>query len=233
SPAEVLLHRIAVVEGERTTELVRGLNDTGLAAHPISAGKLHTLIAGLVVFEEHTEPSVMAEALRLLRRRQTPVGALVLAGDDARMASERLEVADAALPASSPLPLIVAQLRALARLLATEPPMGEPEVITVRDLTIDLEHREVRTGGRSIELTPTEFLILALLARRRGVVSHADIFREIHGDEIANERDVKNMVKVHMWRLRAKLAEALPGRDVVINVRGFGYLLERRLRPSG
>jgi hypothetical protein len=71
-PAEVLLHRIAVVEGEHAAELVSGLNEAGLPARSVGAGKLHGLIAGLVVFEEHTEPKVVAEALRLLRRRQTP-----------------------------------------------------------------------------------------------------------------------------------------------------------------
>jgi DNA-binding response OmpR family regulator len=43
-----------------------------------------------------------------------------------------------------------------------------------------------------------------------------------------NEREAKNMLKVHIWRLRAKLAEALPDTTMIVTVRGFGYLLERR-----
>jgi two-component system, OmpR family, response regulator RpaB len=123
--------------------------------------------------------------------------------------------------------MVALQLRALARLIATDPPAGEPETITVRNLTIDLVQRLVRAGTQEVDLTPTEFLLLAHLARRRGVVSHTELVRELHGG-ILNEREAKNMLKVHIWRLRAKLAEALPDTNLIVTVRGFGYLLERR-----
>jgi DNA-binding response OmpR family regulator len=123
--------------------------------------------------------------------------------------------------------MVALQLRALARLIATDPPAGEPETITVRNLSIDLVQRVVRAGNQVVDLTPTEFLLLAHLARRRGVVSHTELVGELHGG-ILNEREAKNMLKVHIWRLRAKLAEALPGINMIVTVRGFGYLLERR-----
>jgi DNA-binding response OmpR family regulator len=102
-------------------------------------------------------------------------------------------------------------------------------MVSVRGITIDLERREVRLGGRPLALTPTEFRILALLARKRGVVPHGELFHEIHAYEVS-EQEAKDTLKVHIWRLRAKLAGVVPDSNLIVNVRGFGYLLERRAR---
>jgi DNA-binding response OmpR family regulator len=101
-------------------------------------------------------------------------------------------------------------------------------VITIRDLAIDLGRREVRARDKQLALTPTEFRILAHLAKRPGrVVSHGEIFSEVHGYAVT-DNEAKDILKVHIWRLRSKLAEAMPGPSPIVNVRGFGYLLERR-----
>ncbi|MGD9891998.1 MAG: winged helix-turn-helix domain-containing protein [Dehalococcoidia bacterium] len=226
-PAEVLLNRIVVVDGPRSADLVAGLTTSGMQARAVSAESLQSLIAGLVVVEEASDHPTAGAILQVLRRRRAAVAAVALADLDRCGVAFLSDLADVVLPAGSSVEVVALQLRSLARLIATDPPSGEPETITVRNVTIDLVQRLVRAGNRVIDLTPTEFLLLAHLARRRGVVSHAELVGELHGG-IMNEREAKNMLKVHIWRLRAKLAEALPDTNLIVTVRGFGYLLERR-----
>jgi DNA-binding response OmpR family regulator len=227
-PVDVLLERVVVVAGDRADEVVAGLGAAGISARAVSAPSVATMIAGLAVLPPGPETSVAIEALATHRRRGAAVGGILLADAGPAECEAWLDAgADAVLPTSSSISLLAAQLRALARLLGTDPPGAEPEIITVRGITIDLERREVRAGGRTLGLTPTEFRILAMLARKRGVVSHGELFREIHGYDVSDQ-EAKDILKVHIWRLRAKLAAAVPDNNAIVNVRGFGYLLERR-----
>jgi two-component system, OmpR family, response regulator RegX3 len=188
-----------------------------------------SLIAGLVIVTEGPDLAAIEPAIVDLRRRAAAVALVVLRTDGAGDATALAEIADVVLDAETPPRILAAQLRALARLIALEPPTTNPEVVNVRGITIDLDRREVRVGGRPLALTPTEFRILALLARKRGVVTHGELFREIHAYEVSDQ-EAKDILKVHVWRLRAKLAEIVPDSHLIVNVRGFGYLLERRAR---
>ena len=228
APAEALLSRVVVVQGPRAADLAAELGVLGIGARTVHAEALATMIAGLVVCEDGEELLAAAEALAGARRRQAAVACVALSDrTPSELADLLLGAADVVLPSAAPASAVAAQLRALARLLATEPPSAEPEIVTVRNISIDLERHEVRAGGRLLNLTPTEFRILSLLARKRGVVSHGELFRELHGYDVSDQ-EAKDILKVHIWRLRAKLAEAVPDSNPIVNVRGFGYLLEKR-----
>jgi DNA-binding winged helix-turn-helix (wHTH) protein len=135
---------------------------------------------------------------------------------------------DAWLPADAPAVAVAAQLRVLCRLVAAATRPSEPDTVQVRNVSVDMQRCEVAIGDRGVTLTPTEFRIVAYLARRPGrVVSHAELFREVHGYD-ASEQEAKDILKVHIWRLRNKLTAAGADGDLIVNVRGFGYLLERR-----
>jgi len=219
---------VVVIADGRADELVAGLAAAGLGARVVSSPAVSTLIAGLVVVADGADAQIALDALSQHRRRGAAVAGVLLTDERPDAIPRRLEDgADAVLPAAAGAPAVATQLRTLARLLATEPPSAEPEVITVRGISIDLERREVRAGGRALNLTPTEFRILAMLARKRGVVSHGELFQEIHGYDVSDQ-EAKDILKVHIWRLRAKLATAAPESNPIVNVRGFGYLLERR-----
>ena len=227
---EMLLQRVVVVDGRRSGAILAELAAEEITARRVDIAALQTLIAGLVVFEVGERLEEITAALQAHRRRQAPVAALAL-GDlrSAATTATLRESARAGLPGSSSGGVVSARLRVYVSLLATPPPSDEPEVIRVRNFEIDLERREVRAGGRLVPLTPSEFRILALLARRPGrVVSLNEIFYELHG-HLAPEQEVKDNLKVHMWRLRAKLADVDPDVHAIVNVRGFGYMLERRL----
>ncbi|MBT9163377.1 MAG: Response regulator MprA [Chloroflexi bacterium] len=95
-------------------------------------------------------------------------------------------------------------------------------VIRVGNLEIDIERREVRRGGRQIDLTTREFDLLRLLAQYTGKpLSRELIIQRVWGYEFEGETDP---VKVYINFLRRKL-NAEGEADLIHSVRGFGYAL--------
>jgi DNA-binding response OmpR family regulator len=83
-------------------------------------------------------------------------------------------------------------------------------------VTIDVATREVRIGGRSVELTPREFALLETLMRHAGqVLSQAQLLDQVWGYDRGPS---SNVVEVYVGYLRKKLR-----RDVVETIRGAGY----------
>lgn len=136
------------------------------------------------------------------------------------------------LPAEVSVVAVAAQVRSLCRLVSGAVRAQEPQVVAIRGVTIDLQRREVTVGERVVPLTPTEFRIIAHMAQQPGrVVSHNELFRDVHGYD-ASEQEAKDILKVHISRLRTKLSQAGMDEELIVTVRGFGYLLERRT-PRG
>ena len=122
---------------------------------------------------------------------------------------------------------LLARMRVALR-HAREAGASSPEpVVEIGPLRIDLDQREVRRDGLPVRLTPTEFRLLAYLARHAGrVVTHAQILREVWGGSSSAE---PHHVRVHMADLRKKI-EAEPARPkFLLTELGVGY----RLRDSG
>ena len=86
-------------------------------------------------------------------------------------------------------------------------------------LRVNLTGREVEAGGTAVPLTPTEYQICELLARRPGqVFSRAQIREAVLGwDSDADD----SAVSMHVSRARRKLAAA--GADPIATVWGMGY----------
>ncbi len=91
-------------------------------------------------------------------------------------------------------------------------------------IVVDVSTRQARVRGQALELTPTEFDLLAALLRRPGVVfSRAQLLDIARGQA----QDVSDRtVDTHIKNLRRKLAERWPGEDVIHSVYGVGYRLE-------
>jgi two-component system phosphate regulon response regulator PhoB/two-component system alkaline phosphatase synthesis response regulator PhoP len=88
-------------------------------------------------------------------------------------------------------------------------------------VSIDLDRHEVEVEGNKVELTPTEFRILELLASRRGRIQSRDqILTHLWGDE---KYVIDRTVDVHIRHLREKLGKAA---HLIKNVRGAGYRVE-------
>lgn len=123
---------------------------------------------------------------------------------------------------------LVSTLGAAALELAgeAEPPSPVPaptvgEAIHLGDLTVDVTGHTATLAGRPLDLTPTEFDLLVVLARDAGrVLSHRELVRAIRGYE-AEDWEAREIVRYHVHGLRSKLGDA----DYVKTVRGVGYRL--------
>lgn len=97
------------------------------------------------------------------------------------------------------------------------------ETLTVGNLTIDLAAREVRVGDRSVELTRTEFDVLAALASQpRRAFSRDQLTQQVWGPAWFGD---SHLVDVHVGHVRRKLGDDPATPVYVQTVRGYGYRL--------
>ncbi|MEZ4694978.1 MAG: response regulator transcription factor [Rhodothermales bacterium] len=112
---------------------------------------------------------------------------------------------------------LLARIRSLLRRASLEPPM---RTLTDGALQLERDARVCRIGEQAVDLTPTEFDLLAYLLSRRGQAVHRDdILDAVWG---RNETPIPNAVDVYVGYLRRKLAAVgVPNR--IESVRGIGY----------
>jgi DNA-binding response OmpR family regulator len=208
-------------------ELVRGL------VRETATSLIHKHDAHLIVLVALPFQGWHLQLLRDLRTWQSPPYSLAIAGSDP---SDSIALLEAGADACCAYPLeagvCAAQLLALERRArAGIESAPAPDTVRVRDLTIDFTRFHVTLGGAQLLLTPAEFRILSTLARRAGkVVPASVIFREALNYDASSQQS-KDILKVHVRRIRNKIREAGGADDYLCNVRGFGYLLERRAQP--
>lgn len=118
---------------------------------------------------------------------------------------------------------LVARIQALQRRGSAQ----EPEKLSAADLEIDLLTHKVTRGGRVIDLTQKEFLLLSFMAQRIGQILSRTAIAE-HVWDINFDSDT-NFVDVAIRRLRSKLDDPFPLK-LIHSVRGVGYVLDRRSR---
>ena len=108
---------------------------------------------------------------------------------------------------------LLSRVRALLR-------RGGAEVMESRGISLDLAHLSVKKDGETVLLTPTEFQILSVLLRNRGIiVTRAQLLDRVW-DSDGNYID-DNTLSVHISRLREKIGAA-----AIVTVRGVGYRWE-------
>jgi len=90
---------------------------------------------------------------------------------------------------------------------------------------IDLDNRRVTRQGKPVDLTPTEFRLLACLVENAGrVLSHEQLLTQVWGYEYTGDT---GYVKRYIWYLRQKLEEDPSNPKHIITERGFGYSFQR------
>jgi DNA-binding response OmpR family regulator len=105
-------------------------------------------------------------------------------------------------------------------------PPGRPErFATVRDLTVDRQKHVASMGGQPLDLTPTEFKILACMMETPDEVwSPQDLVRRAQGYD-TDAWGARAIIRVHIRRLRKKIEEDPSNPTYIINVRGVGYFV--------
>jgi DNA-binding response OmpR family regulator len=223
------LLKILIVEDEsRLAEVLRrGLREEGFAVEHAANG----LRGEEMIMSAHYDAVVLDvmlpglngfDVLRRIRAKGSKVPVLILtarSGLDDRVRGLDLG-ADDYLPKPFAFKELMARLRAISRRPAVEP----QNRLLIADLEIQLGSREVRRGGKLIDLSSREFALLEFLVRRKGLV----LTRSMILDHVwASDYDYdggSNLVDVYINYLRKKVDHGNPIK-LIHTVRGAGYVL--------
>jgi heavy metal response regulator len=219
--------RVLVVEDEPgIAQFIRqGLSEAGYAvdvAHDGQEGLDYAVAAeyDVLVLDILLPKLDGLRVLRVLRDRgaKTPV-LLLTAKDSVEDRVQGLDVgADDYLVKPFAFPELVARLRALLR----RPPLQMDTLLHLGDLAMDTARREVRRGGRLIELSPREFTLLEYLMRHPGhVLTRTQIAEHVWNFDFLSD---SNVVDVYIGYLRRKIDRGF-AHPLLHTVRGVGYRL--------
>jgi DNA-binding response OmpR family regulator len=118
---------------------------------------------------------------------------------------------------------LMARVRNVLRRAGKSEPLGK--ILKVADIILDRNSREVLVGERSIDLTPSEFDLLAALMTTPGrVFSRLDLLDVIQG---VRYEGYERTIDTHIKNLRAKLEEDPRNPQHVETVYGVGYRLNK------
>ena len=151
---------------------------------------------------------------RIQQERPVPVLMLTAKDDESDLLVGLAVGADDYITKPFSMKELVARVQVILRRAtrAIEP----PERLLLGDVVLDVGRRRVERDGDAIHLTPTEFDLLAFLARRPGVVFPRDaLLAEVWG---YTDGSGPRTVDSHVRSIRRKL-----GNDVVRTVHGVGY----------
>ncbi len=222
--------RILIVEDEIKTAsyLSKGLTESGFVVDVAHKGDdgLHLALTSdydLIVLDvslpERSGWSIISELRR--QGRETP--ALFLTARDA--VEDRIRGLELGADDYLVKPFVFSELLVRIRTILRRGPMRQPEVIEIDDLRIDLLRHKAMRGGERLDLTPKEFALLSLLARRQGEV----LSRSLIADQVwdMNFDSDTNVVDVAVRRLRTKVDDPFP-KKLIHTIRGVGSVLEAR-----
>lgn len=222
--------RLLVVEDEAKTAafLRKGLTEAGFVVdvHGTAVDGLfhainldYDLVLLDVMLPDGDGWSVLGEMRRA--GRTTPV--ICLTARDA--VSDRVRGLELGADDYVVKPFAFSELLARIRTVLRRGPDRKAEVLRVADLEVDVARHRARRAGQKLDLSPKEFVLLALLARCTGeVLSRTTIAEQVWDASFDSD---SNVVDVAIRRLRQKVDEPF-GERLVHTVRGVGYVLERR-----
>ena len=126
-------------------------------------------------------------------------------------------------------PVQLAELTARVRALLRRRNPEQAEVLRFADIELDTGSRMARRGKREIELSTTEYELLALFMRRpRQVLTRDIIMERVWGYDFGG---ASNVLEVYVGYLRGKL-EAGGEPRLIHTVRGAGYVLREKSEKS-
>jgi len=220
--------KILVVEDDKTVGqyVKRGLTEAGFNADLVGDGAegLRLSAGGhydMLVLDLRLPALSGLEVLRTLRDRGAGIPVLVLTAQDA--VDFKVQALKMGADDYVTKPFSLEELLARVEALGRRPKAIVPPVLRVADLTLDTGSREVRRGGRLIELTPKEYAVLEYLMRHHGRVMSRTLITEYAWDYHFDPGT--NIVDVVITRLRKKIDHAREPK-LIHTVRGVGYVVK-------
>ena len=117
-----------------------------------------------------------------------------------------------------------ARIQSVLRRAAWGAPDGSEETYSDDYLTVDLAARRVSVQGEAVELTPTEFRLLAYLVENGNrVLTYGQLLQNVWGWEYTDDFDY---IRVYVWRLRKKIEQDAKNPRYIRTEHGVGYRFE-------
>jgi two-component system alkaline phosphatase synthesis response regulator PhoP len=124
---------------------------------------------------------------------------------------------------------LLARVRAVLR--RASPTAAPPDILRASDVVLDRAHRKVHVAGRAVDLTPSEFELLAILIAAPGrVYARSELLERLQGETYAG---VERTIDVHVRNLRSKLEPDLARPRYVQTVFGVGYRFQTDAASPG
>jgi len=106
-----------------------------------------------------------------------------------------------------------------------EPAAGQVRFLERGGLIVDFMRHVITLDGHLLELSPTEFDLLAhLVSEAPRVISPQELVREVQGYE-SEPWEARDIVRYHVYRVRRKIKASTGRTDVIRTVRGVGYTI--------
>jgi two-component system, OmpR family, KDP operon response regulator KdpE len=219
--------RILVVEDDRAlrTVLVGALESGGYVVEPAADGSV-----GVQALKAKSFDVVVLDiglpfvdgwhVLSTLEGRRVPSVIVISARGDQADKVRALDMgADDYLAKPFGSDELLARIRAVLR--RAKPPVLVPLVVHLAQVTVDLSNHSVLKDGREVRLSPTEYLLLAELARHEHeVMDYRTLLHSVWGPAYGDER---HYLRVFIQRLRLKLEDDPAHPEVIQTVPGRGY----------
>ena len=114
---------------------------------------------------------------------------------------------------------LVARVRAVFRRVDVR--STPSEVVRVADVTLDIPRMQAKVGNRSVELTSTEFELLAMMMRQPGrVFTRGQLLDAVRGEAVES---LDRVIDAHIKNLRRKLERDPGNPSYLLTVYGVGY----------
>ena len=126
-------------------------------------------------------------------------------------------------------PFAFSELLARVRALLRRPLAADSLVLEADDILIDISRRVASRGGRALDLSPKELMVLEYLVRHAGLTVTRDMIGEAVWGKDYNA--MSNIVEVFINRLRQKI-ELVNQPSVIVTIRGSGYMLRPNLHAT-
>jgi DNA-binding response OmpR family regulator len=162
------------------------------------------------------------DVCRTLRRESSvPIIMLTARAEEAdRLIGLELGADDYVVKPFSPREVV---LRVRAILRRVEGEVATSEVLQAGDITLDLAAHQATVAGQVVELTPTEFALLAVLARAPGrVFARTQLIQQIQDSPLEG---FDRTIDVHIRNIRAKIEADPKNPRIILTVYGIGYKL--------
>ncbi len=218
--------RILIVDDEAgLRELLRThLENEGYAIYEASGGaeaveKVGQVQPDLVIMDVMMPEVDGLEACRRIREQSTvPVLMLTARVQSHDVVTGLDSGADDYLTKPYDSNVLSARVRALLRRV---PSPNRPVEAGNGEVIIDKQKREVLVRGTAVDLTPTEYELLLIMAENAGVVmNHEQLLQNVWGKDYTQDNDY---LKVYIWHLRRKLEHNPREPKLLMTEWGVGY----------